>query len=271
MRSQIRSLLAPVIVLCALTSACVSASDGDLMRADLEALKAEQSSMNKRLTQREAEMAEMIAQARKDVSQLQSLVKQAEEALQKSSIEALTDVRRTREETELLRGKLEEMEFKLSKLESDLKLFKEDVDIRLSSRQPEEPLPENATELLKLAQTRQTEGDPKRSRKAFEAFISRFPEDSRVDEAIFGLGESYMAERQHVNAILAYQRILKEHKRSKRLPDATFRIGQGFEALNKCKEAGIFYETVIKDHGKSKVASEAKDALEKLKQRGCGA
>lgn len=252
-----------------LTTGCVSSSDGNVMRADIEALKAEQSSMSKRLTLREAEMAEMIAQARKDVSALQGLLKQAEEALQKSSIEALNDVRKTREEVETLRGSLEEMEFKLSKLESDLKLFKEDVDIRISSRQPEEPLPTNATELLKLAQTRLNEGDPKRARKAFETFTSRHAEDTRVDEALFGLGETYMAEKQYVNAILSYQRILKEFKRSKRLPDATFRIGQGFEALGKCKEAGIFYETVSKDYARSSFAAEAKAAQEKLKQGGC--
>ena len=255
--------LVVMLLLLFTASACVTTSDGDKMRADISALQAEQAAMNKALTQREAKLAETIAQARTEIAQLEKLITRAEGTLKNNDLAAAGDLEQAREEVRTLRGESEGLAFKLEKMELDLKSFKEDVDIRLSSAAPtQENYPENATELLALGQ-KALKDDPAAAIKAMEAFIKRHPEDARVDEAMFAIGEAYRGQGQHVNSIFAFQRILKEQRRSSFLPKATYRIGQGFDALNKCTQAQLFYGAVVK---KYPTASFAKDASKRSKE-----
>lgn len=252
-----------VMLLFTLTaSACVTTSDGDKMRADISALQAEQSAMNKMLTQREANLAETIAKARTEIAQLEKLITRAEGTLKNNDLAAATDLQQARQEVQKLRGEAEGLAFKLEKMELDLKNFKEDVDIRLASAAPaQDDYPENATELLALGK-KLLKDDPKAAIKAMEAFLKRHAEDARVDEAMFMIGEAYRAQGLHVNSIFAFQRILKEHRRSSYLPRATYRIGQGFDSLKKCKQAVLFYKASVK---KYPTASFVNDASKRAK------
>jgi TolA-binding protein len=257
---------------CAVLSAgCVSSSQGDQMRQEIDMLKAEQSIIKESFQKREAEMAEAVVNARSEIKELQALIRQAEELLRSNVATAGADLQHTREEVERLRGRSEEMEFKLAKLEQDLALFKQDIELRLtpgSQAAQAQPLPENASELLKLG-TANVDKDPRQARRALEAFTTRFPEDSRVDEAIYLTGETYFNEKQYISAILEYQKILKAHPKSRRTADATFRIGQGFRALGKCQQAKLFFETVIDTHAKSDRAREARQELKSFKGDQC--
>lgn len=254
-----------------LSAGCVSASDGEQMRQEIDALKAEQSIIKESFQKREGEMAAAVVSARAEIQELQKLIREAEELLRSNVATAGVDLQRTREEVERLRGRSEEMEFKVAKLEQDLLLFKQDVELRLtpgSQAAQAQPLPENATELLKLGSSN-VEKDARQARRALEAFISRYPEDARIDEAIYLLGETYFNEKQHISSILEYQKILKTYPRSKRTADAMFRAGQGFRALGKCEQAKLFFETVIADHGKSDRAREARQELKGFKGNQC--
>lgn len=262
--------IALLLLLAAASPACVTSSEGEKMRADIEALKAEQRTMGESFKKREAEMASAITQARKELTALQDLIKRAEETLRRANAETGVDIQQTRKELDRLRGKSEELEFRLARTEQDLSLFKEDVDLRLLNRAPAaDQLPEDATELLTLAKTRLGNKDPRGARKALDAFRAKFPQDARVPEAIFLSGEALMAQGQHVSAIFEYQKILKQHPRSAQMDDATFRIGQGFRALKKCKEARVFFETVVKDFKSSSRVREAKEELKTIKGDSC--
>jgi TolA-binding protein len=254
-----------------LGAGCVSSSQGDQMREEIDALRAEQTVIKESFQKRETEMAEAVLRARAEIQELQKLIREAEELLRSNVATAGVDLQNTRQEVEQLRGRGEEMEFKVAKLEQDLLLFKQDVELRLtpgSQASQAQPLPDNASDLLKMGAA-SVEKEPRQARRALEAFLARFPEDSRVDEAIYLLGESYFNEKQTIGAILEYQKILKAHPRSKRTADATFRIGQGFRALGKCEQAKLFFETVIADHSKSDRAREARQELKSFKGNQC--
>ncbi len=165
---------------------------------------------------------------------------------------------------------MEQAEFKISRLEEELKLYKEDVELRMAGKmQPTTALPEDATELLNLAQSQLKGGKTREARQAFTLFAQRHAKDSRVDEAIFGIGEAFYREGQFVSAIFEYQKILKDYARSRRVADATLRIGQGFRRLGKCQEAEIFLDSVVEEHKRSSAATEAQAELRQVKAGKC--
>ena len=234
------------------------------MRQDIDQLKAEQSELTESLQEKEAELSKMIASARSDVDELNRVIKDATGLLARNSADFGAEMETMRQDLQTIRGDSEQLQFRLQKLEQDLQIFKEDVDLRFADGGGA-ALPDDANELFKVSAEKVQAGDTRVARKGFEKFIKKFPKDRRVAEAKFWLGETYFKESRFPSAIFEYQKILKDHSKSDRADDATFRIGESFVKLNKCAEAKIFFETVVKDHKDSKFSKPAKSQLKSLK------
>ena len=257
-------LLTCTTLLLLVATACVSTNDGEQMKTDIEALKAQQDAMQQTISERETVMAEMIAQARKENELLRASIAEAQETLQKNNAAQGIDLQKMRDELNQLRGASEEIDFRLAKMEQDIKIFKEDVELRLEGATSSISLPEDATELFKLGQQTLKDGKTREARKICEAFISRHPEDSRADQAVFCVGESYFEEGQYVSAIYEYQKIIKKYyETSKKVPDAALRIGQSFKKLDKCPSSKPFFELVVSDYKRTPAAKTAQEELSK--------
>lgn len=251
-------------IFCFGSTACVSTNDGEQMKTDIEALKAQQDTMQQTISERETVMAEMIAQARKENQLLRASIAEAQETLQKNNAAQGIDLQKMRDELNQLRGTAEEIDFRLAKMEQDITIFKEDVELRLEGATTSISLPEDATELFKLGQQTLKEGKTREARKICEAFISRHGEDARVDQALFCVGESYFEEGQYVSAIYEYQKIIKNYyESSKKVPDAALRIGQSFKKLDKCPSSKPFFELVVSDYRRTPASKVAQEELAK--------
>ena len=111
MRSIMPHGLLLVITTLLLTTGCLTTKkQGDAMQTEIEALKAQQEVMQKSLSEREANMAEMIAQARKENEALKVLIAQAQETLQTNDAETGVDLQEMRRELDRLRGESEEVD-----------------------------------------------------------------------------------------------------------------------------------------------------------------
>ena len=258
-----------MVVAATLAAGCVTASEGDRMRQDIDALKAQQQTTLASFQEKEAQMAETLAEARGELAELRRMVAETTERLQKSGANVGADLEEMRREVELLRGKLEESEFKNAKLEQDLKLYKEDVELRFAGGGSREELPQEANALLAYANEKIAQKDFRNARRALERFTTGFPEDRRVDDVLYLLAETFFLEGQWVSAIFEYQKILKRFPKSAKKADATFRIGESFFNLGKCKEAQVFFEAVRKSYAGSPRSGEAKGFLTKLAEGGC--
>lgn len=261
----------PKLILLALAlsfSGCVPFWAGNRMNREIEQLRSEQAELTKSLREKEQQLTEMIASARSDVTELNKVIKDATELLQRNTADFGAEMEELRREVERLRGQNEELAFKLSKLEQDLQLFKEDVDLRFADGGGG-AMPEKPDELYKYAADKFQAGDYRMARKGFETFARKNPKDRRMDEVAFFIGETFFKEGQWVSAIYEYQKILKNHPKSDRMDDATFRIGESFVKVGKCKEAQIFFETVVKDFKDSKFRPSAQEQLSNIKGGKC--
>lgn len=266
---NVRTLVPLILALLFVGTGCFPYWSGAKVRKDVDELKSEQKELTERLTRKEAELTEMISSARADVDQLDTVMKDATELLQRNSADFGAEMSELRQEMERMRGKTEEVDFKLSKLQQELELFKEDVDLRFADGGGAS-LPDDPNELYKMSAEKVQAGEHRLARKGFEKFLKLAPKDRRADEARFFVGETYFKEKQWVSAIYEYQKILKNYSKSDRLDDATFRIGESFVKLGKCQEAKVFFDTVVKDFKKSKFRSSARSELKKIEGGQCG-
>lgn len=252
-----------LLTLLILGSACTPIWTGNKMQKDIEQLRSEQDELTESLRLKEAELTKMISGARADVDELNRIIKDATELLARNSADFGAEMEIMRQELQTIRGETEQVAFKLQKVEQDLQIFKEDVDLRFADGGGA-GLPDDANELFKVSAEKVSSGDTRVARKGFEKFIKKFPKDRRVDEAVFWLGETYFKESRFPSAIFEYQKILKNYPKSDRMDDATFRIGESFASLKKCNEAKVFFETVVKDFKQSKFRSSAQQQLKSL-------
>ncbi|MBA2663248.1 MAG: tetratricopeptide repeat protein [Bradymonadaceae bacterium] len=238
------------------------------MQDDLETVKAQQNAMMESYQAEKVELTQMIANGRADVAELQSVLQEARDLLQRNNANLGVEIQQTREEVERLRGKSEELEFRFLRLDQGLKLFREDVDLRFSGA-AQTAMPQDPDALFEFASNRLEIKDFRVARQAFDAFLSKHARHAKADEATYLLGETYFLEGQWVSAIFEYQKVLQNHSRSTRRAGATYRIGEAFAKMGKCQEAGIFFETVVNEHPGSRQVRDARDYLQKIKSGSC--
>lgn len=252
----------------ALATGCTPIWTGNAMQDDIETLKQQQATINENMGAKQQELSTMVDSARADVAELKGVLQEATDLLKRNNADFGLEIETLRQELQRLRGQLEETDFRMQKLQQDVQLFKEDVDIRFSDGGGA-ALPESADALFKFASDKFDAQDHRLARKGFEAFQTKHPRDKRVPDAIFMVGETFFAQGQWVSAAMEYQKILRNHERTERAGDAAFRTGETFQKLGRCKEARLFWDTVVKDYSRSKFAGQAKERLAKTKDDAC--
>src|SRR5690606_15342335 len=98
---------------------------GSTMQDDIAALKAEQARQNETLEEKQKELSAMVESARNDVASLNQMTKEATELLARNNADFGLELEQVRQELQRLVGKMEETDFNLQRLQSDLRMFKE--------------------------------------------------------------------------------------------------------------------------------------------------
>ena len=95
--------------------------------------------------------------------------------------------------------------------------------------------------------------------------MQKFKGDSIAPNAQYWLGESYYAERRFNDAIVEFQKVLKDRKNSEKTPDALLKIGMAFQNQNDCKNAILFFEEVEQAYKNSQAAKLARQQAAQCK------
>lgn len=267
--APVRNLLVIALLLPAL-GGCVSMWTGDEMRADITALQAEQKATRESLDSEKTRLTEMIASARGEVAELQGVLKDARALLQRNNADLGAELQKTREQMSALNGMLEELDFKLKRVDQDLQLFKEDTDLRFAGSPLGANLPDDPKALLEQAKKDYDAKDWRNARKAFEKFLQRFSKDRGAAEAQYLLGMTYFQQDQWATAVFELQKVLKTWERSAQVPDATYHIAYSLMKMKRCDQAAAWFELLIDEHPKTHWASEALPHLQRAKTGKCG-
>lgn len=251
----LRSLL---VVLVFALGACMTNSEGEALRKDLEALK--------------AQLAKAQLQAEKGRQQLQKVLEKATGMLNRNNADVGAQVERLESNQRKISGTLETNSKTLTDLGKKFSDFQAKVDVKLerlisgAPSQKQAPVPVDKDKLFALAEAQLSAGKSAEGRRLLRHFLSRFASDARAARAYLLVGDTYYKEGQFAKAIQEYRSIFEHHKRSKAYPAALYKIGMSFYQLKFCSDARGFLAELQKRYRRDKNVKNAKKVLKLIRR-----
>lgn len=106
-------------------------------------------------------------------------------------------------------------------------------------------------------------GDFESAITGFQRYLSRSPKMGRTPGAHYWLGESYLGQRNYLQAILEFEMVIREYPQSSEVPRALLGEAFSFRKLGEVAKAKSLLFTLIKKFPRSREARWAHDALAK--------
>jgi tol-pal system protein YbgF len=243
-------------------SACVTtAQEGEQMRADIAALRAD---LRKETDTATADRQKQADEAAARAKSLQDALDQLSRAARKSGADLGVDLEKAQNDLAAVHGQLEVLQHRLDALEKaqvDQQKAVETAAAAAAQQKKEAEHPIDKLAIYNLGRSKLEAGQSQRARDLFTEFLAKFPKDELAANAQYWLGESYYAERKWNDAIGEFQKVLKEYKGSEKTSDALLKIGMSFQAQNDCKSALLFFEELQQGHRSTPAGKSAKEHI----------
>ena len=244
-------------------SACVTtAQEGEQMRQDIAALRVD---LKKEVDTANLERQKLADEQVQKSKALQEALDKLNRAARKSGADLAVDLEKAQNDVTALRGQLEVLQHRLDaveKLAQDQQKQMDAANQFLAAQKKEADKAEHPTDrmaIYNLARQKLDAGQIGRARELLQDFLSRFPKDELAPNARYWLGETFYAEKKWNDAIVEFQRVLKDHKGSDKVPDALLKIGMSFQSQGDCQNALLFFEEVMQGHKGSAAAKTARE------------
>ncbi|RTZ72938.1 MAG: tol-pal system protein YbgF [Gammaproteobacteria bacterium] len=201
-----------------------------------------------------------------------------------------------RSNRELL-GRVEELEYRIKRMEQKQRELYLDLDSRLSALQPngsrpaakvpaaekpsaaapgavqKKPTAAGAVSPAKIqaeydaayALLQPSQRRYKEAIAAFKAFLEKYPTSELADNALYWLGETYYVTEDNKSALAAFDRLLKEFPQSDKAPGALLKKGYILDAMGRKSEARKVLQQLVSQYPDASVSRMAKARLKKLK------
>jgi len=258
-----------LLLLVLLCSACVTtAQEGEQMRQDIAALRTD---LKKEIETASADRQKLSSEQQQRSRQLQEALDQLSRAARKSGADLAVDVEKSQNDVAALRGQLEVIQHRLDALEKASTEQQRALDAAnqfVAQQKKEQERPTDRGALYNLARQKLDQGQPAKARDLFQDFLNRYPKDELAANAQYWLGETYYADKKWNDAIVEFQKVLKEYKGSDKVPDALLKIGMSFQAQGDCQNALLFFDEVGQAHKTAPAAKVAHDRAAECRRKG---
>ncbi len=203
-----------------------------------------------------------------------------------------------REESQMISGRLEEMEYllnqklegfednqlknreRMDRLATDTAALHKRMDIidqylNLEGTKSQKPVtapavaavaskPASDQALYIEAKQAFDDGNVEVARKGFQQLIAEFPQSAQADNAQFWIGESYYREKWYEKAILEYQKVIEKYPSGNKAPAALLKQGLSFLKIGETNNARLVLKELVAKHPSTNEASIAKQKLGSL-------
>jgi len=132
-------------------------------------------------------------------------------------------------------------------------------------------IPDDKEELWRQAAALMASGSSDRGRRYYQAFIDRFPQDSRAAQAYLAIGRSYGEESRFSNAVTTYQDLLSHYPSAPEVPEVLWQLSRAFEGLSFCTDARALLRRLVDRFPHSSEAAAAFKELRRLRTPPVGA
>ena len=153
------------------------------------------------------------------------------------------------------------MEERLKKLETAVEGSSTRIAAITKSLEPP-PNPENS---YKLALDTLKSGETAKAREMFAAFTEQFPNHKLLPNARYWIGETYYIEKNYEQAVVEFQRVIKEYPGKEKVPAAMLKQALSFRELGDTKSAKFILKELIDKYPQAEEIAPAKEILSKMK------
>jgi len=266
---QMIQLAAPLLGLF-LLAGCASKSDFDSLKRDVEDMKARQIKSDRELSAIRNETREGLDKSLQDAQKEMDGIRKMNADLQATLEGVKVDL-------QVLAGKADDLSIQTRKPSDDLALFKEDTDRRLGvlekktlglSRDQEaveKQVAETPDALYQAGLEAFKAGDMKKSRELFARFIELYPKHDKTANSLYWLGETYYNDKNYDQAILEFQKVVKNFPDKEKVPAAMLKQGMAFINLKDSKSARYVLKELVRLYPASEEAKRAREQLKGLK------
>lgn len=274
----------PAALLLSLLSACVSNTDFDRLRFDVNDLrretttsKAEIDSLKEKAigTVKEdsfAAVRESQAAMTSRVSELSGSLQELRGRFDENRYFIDKTLKESTAERDILRAQISSLENQMKMLKDKMAAVEDAIRQKEAVSGQQEPsaqagapeqktepaIPDTSAEKKDVQEERTKAYDAayqafkdkqyKVSRGKFEAFIKDYPKNDLTDNAQFWIAETYYAEKNYEDAILAYESLLKKYPDSKKTSSALLKQAFSFIEIGDSKTGKIILNKLIEKY-----------------------
>lgn len=249
------------------------------METRVDKLTEENEKLSAQLKETQQQLAATLPRIDAKIAEVSKALASLDTATRRSGADALVQLQKTIEDVAELRGELETYSHQADELDTAMKKFTEETDLRLAeiqgpdaakaalARRKFEELkkPTDKKAYLKLANDQLQAGEVLVARQLYAEFIKKWGKDDLAAEAHYGLGETFYREDRCREALAEFGRVVQEYPRTKSAPDAYLHSADCFKKLKMSNESRLALEEVIRVHPRSPAAKEAKLKLAELR------
>ena len=268
--------LAAVFLL--LLAGCASKGDVEVMQHDLDELKTRYFTIEKDFNGLKSETREGMDKTLKAYQNEIELLRKGTADLQVSLDSAKVDM-------QVLAGKVDDATLQAKKPADDISLLKEDLDRRLTALEARvgniEKNSEDQQKKMTEATAKQSElspdllyqqgldsfkgGNTQRARELLTKFVDQHPNHELVANAHYWIGETYYTEKIYDQAILEFEKVIKNYPGKEKVPGAMLKQALAFKGLGDKKSARYVLGKLIENFPRSSEAGMAKAKLKEMK------
>lgn len=261
-----------------LLAGCASKGDVEVMQHDLDELKTRYFSMEKDFNGLKSETREGMDKTVKEYQKEIELLRKGTADLQVSLDSAKVDM-------QVLAGKVDDTALQAKRPTEDISLLKEDLDRRLTTLETRigsiEKNSEDQQKKMTEAGAKQLELSPdvlyqqgldsfkgsntQKARELFTKFVEQHPNHDLVANAHYWIGETYYTEKIYDQAILEYEKVIKNYPGKEKVPAAMFKQALAFKGMGDKKSARYVLGKLIENFPRSSEAGMAKAKLKEMK------
>jgi len=269
-------LLAPLLFSLA---GCATTGELNLAQQDIEDLKARLQSAEKSISTIKQEALEISEKSSRDA--LKNL-----EILRRGTADMQANLDAMRIDVQVMAGKVDDIGIAAKKPFDDISLLKEDtaksvkaMEERLSKLEQSFTdsnakmvaiaksleTPPTADSVYKQAQDALKAGDNGKAREILANFLEQYPGHKLSANARYWIGETYYLEKNYEQAVLEFQKVIKEFPGKDKVPAAMLKQAMSFRELGDNKSARFVLKELLEKFPASEEAPMAKDLLSKTK------
>jgi tol-pal system protein YbgF len=253
---------------------CASKGDVDVMQHDLDELKTRYFGLEK-------DFGGLKNETRQGMDVTLKEYQKEIESLRKGTADLQASLDSAKVDMQVMAGKVDEATIQGKKPVEDISMFKEDLDRRLTALETRVNSLEDQQKKSTDASAKQSDlspeatyqqgldaqksGNPQKARELLTRFVEQNPKHELAANAHYWMGESYYSEKAYDQAVLEYEKVIKNYPGKEKVPAAMLKQALAFKGLGDNKSSKYVLNKLIEKYPHTPEAASAKAKLKQMK------